>query len=58
MPYSVKISWEKDPNEKFIDNKYSRAHIWAFDGGITQGHSVLWKSLQKRDSLTSKLNFN
>jgi organic hydroperoxide reductase OsmC/OhrA len=40
MPYSVKISWEKDPDEKFIDNKYSRAHIWAFDGGITVAASA------------------
>jgi organic hydroperoxide reductase OsmC/OhrA len=40
MPYNVKISWKKDPNEKFIDNKYSRAHIWAFDGGIAVAASA------------------
>jgi organic hydroperoxide reductase OsmC/OhrA len=34
MPYSVKIYWSKDPSEKFIDNQYSRAHIWTFDGDI------------------------
>lgn len=35
MSYSVKISWEKDSGETFIDNKYSREHIWTFDGGIS-----------------------
>ncbi len=34
MSYSVKISWEKDLAEAFVDNKYSRAHTWTFDGGI------------------------
>ncbi len=34
MSYSVKISWEKDSGETFVDNKYSRAHTWTFDGGI------------------------
>ena len=32
--YTVKISWNKNPAENFADNKYSRAHTWAFDGGI------------------------
>jgi organic hydroperoxide reductase OsmC/OhrA len=34
MPYHATISWKKAPHEKFIDNKYSRAHLWTFDGGI------------------------
>ncbi|PKO12726.1 MAG: peroxiredoxin [Chloroflexi bacterium HGW-Chloroflexi-10] len=34
MPYNVKITWKKKPDEAFIDNKYSRAHTWFFDGGI------------------------
>jgi organic hydroperoxide reductase OsmC/OhrA len=34
MSYNVKISWKKDTGESFIDNKYSRAHSWTFDGGI------------------------
>lgn len=34
MSYSVKISWKKDLGETFVDNKYSRAHTWTFDGGI------------------------
>jgi organic hydroperoxide reductase OsmC/OhrA len=34
MSYIVKISWEKDLAEAFVDNKYSRAHTWTFDGGI------------------------
>lgn len=35
MSYSVKIIWEKQQNEAFVDNKYSRAHKWTFDAGIT-----------------------
>jgi organic hydroperoxide reductase OsmC/OhrA len=34
MSYNIKISWEKDSGEAFVDNKYSRAHTWTFDGGI------------------------
>jgi organic hydroperoxide reductase OsmC/OhrA len=34
MPYNVKIFWTKDSSEAFVDNKYSRAHTWTFDGGI------------------------
>jgi len=34
MSYKVRISWRKDLSEAFVDNKYSRAHTWAFDGGI------------------------
>jgi len=34
MPYTVRISWKKDASEAFVDNKYSRAHTWIFDGGI------------------------
>jgi organic hydroperoxide reductase OsmC/OhrA len=31
--YSAKISWLRG-NASFIDNRYSRAHSWQFDGGI------------------------
>ncbi|MBA3766554.1 MAG: OsmC family protein [Acidobacteria bacterium] len=33
MSYSVKIFWKNDLGEPFVDNKYSRAHTWTFDGG-------------------------
>jgi organic hydroperoxide reductase OsmC/OhrA len=32
--YSVDVSWE-DTEEKFSTGKYSRAHRWKFDGGVT-----------------------
>ncbi|HJR53604.1 MAG TPA: OsmC family protein [Gemmatimonadota bacterium] len=28
------VSWERR-NEAFVDNRYSRAHEWGFDGGLT-----------------------
>ena len=33
MKYSARIIWQKSPSEHFLDNKYSRAHNWYFDGG-------------------------
>ncbi len=31
--YKASITWKRN-NQKFIDNRYSRAHSWQFDGGI------------------------
>lgn len=31
--YTAKIVWKREDKENFIDNKYSRAHHWYFDGG-------------------------
>jgi len=31
--YTAKILWQKNVEEAFIDNKYSRGHQWEFDGG-------------------------
>jgi organic hydroperoxide reductase OsmC/OhrA len=33
-PYTAIVSWERN-GAAFVDNRYSRAHRWAFDGGIT-----------------------
>lgn len=32
--YFATINWVRDPNDKYIDNKYSRGHEWDFDGGL------------------------
>lgn len=32
--YLAQIKWTKDVDEAFVDNKYSRAHTWSFDGGM------------------------
>jgi organic hydroperoxide reductase OsmC/OhrA len=32
--YTASIAWERE-GAAFTDNKYSRAHEWTFDGGIT-----------------------
>ena len=34
MQYNVRIVWEKNLNEAFVDKRYSRSHTWIFDGGI------------------------
>jgi organic hydroperoxide reductase OsmC/OhrA len=31
--YFANIYWERQKDEPFTDNKYSRAHTWKFDGG-------------------------
>lgn len=31
--YSAKISWLRN-GQVFADNRYSRGHVWSFDGGI------------------------
>jgi len=33
--YEAKVTWSRQASEKFVDNKYNRAHEWAFDGGVT-----------------------
>ena len=33
--YFAKINWIRGNNDPYIDNKYSRAHQWTFDGGVT-----------------------
>ena len=33
--YEARVRWTRDPAAKFTDNRYSRAHEWSFDGGIT-----------------------
>lgn len=32
--YMASIIWNRSEHEIFVDNKYSRAHTWEFDGGI------------------------
>jgi organic hydroperoxide reductase OsmC/OhrA len=33
--YTSTVSWKRGPNEAFTDIKFSRAHTWSFDGGVT-----------------------
>lgn len=33
--YKAAVSWKRGSGEAFTDNKYSRAHSWSFDGGVT-----------------------
>jgi organic hydroperoxide reductase OsmC/OhrA len=31
--YTATIRWTRKPEERFVDGKYGRAHLWRFDGG-------------------------
>src|SRR5262245_45693824 len=33
--YTATISWKRGASEPFTDIKFSRAHTWSFDGGVT-----------------------
>jgi len=33
--YEARVAWARPADAKFTDNRYSRAHEWSFDGGIT-----------------------
>ena len=33
--YTATIRWTRDPSTDFTKGQYSRAHRWAFDGGLT-----------------------
>jgi organic hydroperoxide reductase OsmC/OhrA len=32
--FSAIISWQRGASEPFVDQRYSRAHEWEFDGGV------------------------
>lgn len=41
--YKASIAWQRGAAEAFTDLKFSRAHQWSFDGGITvPGSSSPW----------------
>lgn len=33
--YTAEVKWFRGKEERYIDNQYSRAHVWQFDGGET-----------------------
>ena len=33
--YQARVRWTRQSTEKFVDSRYSRAHTWDFDGGVT-----------------------
>ena len=32
--YRATVRWSREDGAPFTDNKYSRAHVWRFDGGV------------------------
>ncbi|HEY5101679.1 MAG TPA: OsmC family protein [Steroidobacteraceae bacterium] len=33
--YQAQIVWQRQSDQPFLDRRYSRAHSWKFDGGVT-----------------------
>src|SRR5438874_7819552 len=33
--YRATVKWKREADAKFTDQRYSRGHVWTFDGGIT-----------------------
>jgi len=52
--YTTTISWIRG-TQPFIDNRYSRAHVWQFDGGIevpaSSSPSVVPLPLSRADAI-------
>jgi len=38
--YSAQVRWQRDEDEDFTGNRYSRAHEWRFDGGAVVAASA------------------
>ena len=38
--YNAKVVWRRAAQESFVDNKYSREHLWKFDGGASVAASA------------------
>ena len=32
--YTAEVLWQRGADEHFTDNRYSRRHLWRFDGGL------------------------
>src|ERR1044072_7236630 len=33
--HTASIAWQRSAGEDFLASRYSRAHTWTFDGGVT-----------------------
>ncbi len=33
--YYASVKWTRNVVESYVDNKYSRGHVWEFDGGLS-----------------------
>ena len=33
--YHAEVNWRRGEQEAYVDNQYSRGHLWKFDGGLT-----------------------
>ncbi len=44
--YTATVTWSRG-NSAFIDKRYSREHLWAFDGGVTVPASSSWHVVPK-----------
>jgi len=33
--YHAEVNWSRGEQEAYVDNQYSRGHLWKFDGGLT-----------------------
>jgi organic hydroperoxide reductase OsmC/OhrA len=52
--YTTTVKWERG-SQAFVDNRYSRAHVWQFDGGIevpaSSSPSVIPLPLSRADAV-------
>lgn len=53
--YRATVSWRRDPDVDFARGRYSRGHVWCFDGGIevkgAASPQIVPKSLTPEDAV-------
>jgi len=53
--YQATVVWTRQDSEGFLDNRYSRAHVWSFDGNFSvpasSAPSVVPPPLSKPDAI-------
>ena len=53
--YTATVIWTRGESEAFSDNRYSRGHLWSFDGGIevmaSSSPSVVPLPLSREDAV-------
>jgi hypothetical protein len=49
--FDASLAWERGA-QPFSDQRYSRAHVWQFDGGLVvdsyRGHATGWLDTDER----------
>ncbi|MDV5167393.1 OsmC family protein [Photobacterium rosenbergii] len=61
LTFEAKVDWTKGKEEQFVDNNFSRAHLWHFDGGLSvpasSSHHIIPIPLSNPDNIDPEQAF-